>query len=165
MTVTDPTDSHYRLSFVVSAGHAEYWVDPLDGLSIWSEWDPSQHEEEVDEMGEDELVEIFERTFDRYPPVEDLSWNHIVHWSGPRSTVIAGLTRLLGMLQIPPSGDDDVIDYWPSGARYAQAIAGHLGEIWTDMTNGILREVAHLLGDNENEILDRLGLKDPGLAT
>jgi len=134
-----------EIDFVCSAGHAEYGDATYGGPSVietlWSPhdegiWDALEAASEVSEFERDEAARVLARgvlSTPEEPLVADLlgadyTWEWIVRVHGTRDDVNAWLTALLAELSGGPAGgDDDTYDYWPSGMRFAQEAAAHLG--------------------------------------
>jgi hypothetical protein len=149
------------LDFTVSAGHAEYWVDGVADVVVTELW-PSNLDPYDDFADEDEMLARYQAgNGGQLPPGDyvDLGWEHVVRVTGTRAGVIKTLLRLVDMVGVAPSGDDDVFDYWPSGSRFALGVAAQLGEHWVAMVTELVRAVAADLGpDYEAEILDKVGV-------
>lgn len=131
-----------EVDLIVSAGHGEY--GPTSGPLVTEVWNP--HDPELDDVIASELDAhrdpafllelLYERMWSEDKRAEavvavagdDLGWNIIVRVQGSRAEVNALLDGLVAEISGGPAGgDDDTFDYWPSGVRYAQALATALG--------------------------------------
>lgn len=161
------TKSSDMVDMIVSAGHAEYMLD-LDEATVV--WDP-MGEYDLDpkltigdavsgEFGDDNRdlmwTSVTGLDADLIPADADLSFETIVRIHAHEETVRRALLDLIASLEQTPTGDDSVFDYYPSGARFAFAIAERLGGDWTRQVDEAVRSA---LAGLDPECVDEVGGK------
>jgi hypothetical protein len=163
---------------LVSAGHHEYDIDPLPRLTITQVWPVEEMilngevihpDEDRYDMDDDEVMAAYQTAAPDGPDIDPM-WEHVVCWEGSRGMLIAGLAQLTATIENTAlGGDDDTFDYWPSGVRYAAAIADALdGDQWERdhaiHVEMVARRVIRLQRSQfAEELLDKCGY-DPAIA-
>jgi hypothetical protein len=125
--IADTVTTH-RL--VLDAGHGEY-LPEAEGLRVAVLFDPA----EVPYVDDGYALEALRAT----PGVPDgfetvgPTWCVAVEVSGSEEALVAGWEALYEDVSGEPHGDDDVRDYWPSGARLLLAYADDLDRLAGDL--------------------------------
>lgn len=163
------------MKFLASMGHSEYGnIEAVPGLTIREVW-PTEMNADPDseqvyfmrwapwmELPQEELEQRFAEVTGGMDA--DPSWEHIMEWEGDEDAVRAGLDLLIADIDTEPSGDDDVLDYWPSGVRYALAVASQLGDEQMARVQNVARRVivnSHWAEEWERYIADKIGVDLP----
>jgi hypothetical protein len=142
---------HNQISLLLFDGHGEYTgglqfhqAHNDDGVliphaynvtTIWDAFEMQEVQEALGKArdmgeftGEGELAETFDRLFPGLLTTyaggySDAEWGTWLKINGTREELGKVFAELLDALREPPSGDDSVYDYWPSGADLAWVMA------------------------------------------
>lgn len=159
-----------HLSFVASAGHAEYMPTMPAPATCETVWCFSEHEladrmfaagAEYPGYSADELEALIVATTggpSSALPDADLEWETIVRISGPRYELAQGYLSLEREVSMAPHGDDDVFDYWPSGARFLIDYAAALGAPYPNRAAARIDAVLDELEAYGDELADKVGV-------
>jgi hypothetical protein len=150
------------VKIVASAGHYEYGpcadgtaAHEVAGLVISDVW-PTPDVDDVYDLDEADAAKAYAAAVPGGPDIDPL-WEHVVAWEGDEDAVRAGLRVLVDQISQRPSGDDDTFDYWPSGVRYARAIAEAVGML--DEVDDAVRAVLATMGELADELADKTGVE------
>lgn len=111
------------MKIIASAGHGEYWLPELPGVSATILWQWQDTDSDPDPL---DWVEKTGLDSSEMPDC-DLSWEIIVAVEGEPAAIVSALGALLVDLSFTPGADDGTFDYWPSGMRLARTIIDQLG--------------------------------------
>lgn len=122
---------------ILDIGHGEYvsGLTPLDTETIWNGHEDAESlsstleptREQVENLlrsrglGSDDSIGIAAEA------EADGWWCIYVTAAGTPAQWALAAAAQTAEISVPPSGDDDTFDYWPSGVRLARAIAGVVG--------------------------------------
>jgi hypothetical protein len=143
-----------KLSFTVSAGHAEYMIPMVENveqsLVVSSIQDVTVEvlrgmlSGDLSDVGwedatiDDSIVTVGDEDY-------DAMFETFVHWYGTREEVEGWLKQLMEDVMGGPYGaDDDTFDYWPSGVRYCMQVAKHVSGDWPERVAKVAREAIDL---------------------
>jgi hypothetical protein len=145
------------MDLLVNVGHGEYLPSITDALTADLVWDPYDDLTLKHTQTEaDALARYREVTGLEPNPEWDLTWQSVQRWRGEPAAVEAALASLMDKLEVPPSGDDDTYDYWPSGVRLAlqvaKALDAQLGGRRKAEVQRRIREVLEITGREPDEV-------------
>jgi hypothetical protein len=145
------------MELLVNVGHGEYLPLVQDGLTADLVWDPYDDANLAASEDEAALLARYREVTGLEPnPDWDVTWASVQRWTGEPAQIEAALASLMDKLEVPPSGDDDTYDYWPSGVRLALQVAEALdtqlgGERKADVQRRI-RTVLEITGYEADEV-------------
>jgi len=155
------------VGLMLDVGHGEYM--PADReLGTVTRWDPAEYYDTSPPSGE-VAGEDMRRSLPEWAKgleVYDPTWTTVVEFIGPPAALKRAWQSLLADVSSPPSGDDDVFDYWPSGARLLLDMAIDLDGLDNGSHEHSIRAlevVSDMLADHLSEYADELRDKLPGL--
>jgi hypothetical protein len=115
------------MELLVNVGHGEYLPLAQDGLTAELVWDPYDEANLEHTDREEQASARYREVTGLEPnPAWDMTWQSVQRWTGDAAALSAALHSLVDTLEVPPSGDDDTYDYWPSGVRLALQVAAAL---------------------------------------